>query len=132
MLLLAVKKLFFAWIQQFCKNFFVKFLSDDWKKVKQETIANCFRKAQLVNGNLSRHDKDEDLLLSQWIIQFNVNESGSEINTYESVDGHAETFQVMSNCDIIKELTNVEAKDSTEEVTKQGGHWDCLYNTAVI
>lgn len=52
-------------------------------------------------------------------MQCNVNESGSEITSYESMDDNME-FNVIKNSKTTEELKNAEAEDSTEERIEQG------------
>lgn len=97
----------------------IQFLDDSWKSVTQKTIAKCFSKAQLVHENLPDDDEDDDLPLSEWIKKFDVNEFGNELDSYASVDDQVETFQVLSDAEIIAEVKNIEAEDSVEEDAEQ-------------
>ena len=67
--------------------------------------------------NLPDDDKDDDLLVSEWIKKFDVNEFGNELDSYASVDDQVETFQVLSDAEIIAEVKNIEAEDSVEELS---------------
>lgn len=81
------------------------------------TIQKCFRKAQLDSDkapvtNNNYYYADNKLPISVWITKFNMreNELRIDLDSYVSVDEEVETFQVLSDAEIIAEVHSTEAK----------------------
>lgn len=62
-------------------------------------------------------------------MKLNMNQYGSEINSFVAVDDHVEIFQVMRDSKIVEEVKNVEAEDSAEEAAKQKQDTYIIYLT---
>uniref|UniRef100_A0A1B6G5E8 HTH CENPB-type domain-containing protein n=1 Tax=Cuerna arida TaxID=1464854 RepID=A0A1B6G5E8_9HEMI len=98
----------------------IQYLVNAWREVTPRTISRCFRKAKL--SPAIPDDEDDELPLSEWMKQ-NVtqNDSGLNLDGYDSVDDQVETFQMLSDAEIINEVVeSMETEDNAEEEEDEG------------
>uniref|UniRef100_A0A1B6C4M0 HTH CENPB-type domain-containing protein n=1 Tax=Clastoptera arizonana TaxID=38151 RepID=A0A1B6C4M0_9HEMI len=100
----------------------IQFLDNAWSKVTPRTISRCFRKSKL-SDPIPDDDEDDVLPLSEWIKKFSVNENGLGVNNldvYETVDDQIETFQMLSEAEIVDEVQNMEVEENDEDEGEEG------------
>lgn len=108
----------------------IQYLVNAWREVTPRTISRCFRKAKL-SPAVPDDDEEDDLPLSEWINGFNVNRNDSQLNLdgYESVDDQVETFEMLSDAEIVNEVKNMEAELNAEEEEDEGEEEDVVCPT---
>lgn len=107
----------------------IQYLDIAWKEVTPRTISRCFKKAKVAPTVLD--DEEDDLPLSEWIKSLNANQNdfGLDLDGYVSVDDQVETFQMLSDSEIVKEVQSMEAEDNSEEEEDGGEEEDVVCPT---
>lgn len=95
----------------------IRIMSDAWNNVTPTTIQNCYKKAGFVSVLNESFEEEDDLPLSTWLKNRDINnfQNCASIDEYVDIDSDVVTSGLKTDQEILEEVTEKEAESDADD-----------------